>query len=425
MCLPANNDTLHIKLNFILVYMLILQINSSMDPLSGGPCQGIRTSSKALERLGIYQEVVCFDDLNATFLGIDPFPVHALGRGLSSWHYNIRLISWLRKNIHRFDIVITNGLWIYHTIAVYQIIRKLRKSNNLKISTQYSTPKWFVMPHGMLDPYFQRASNRKLKAIRNWFYWKLLEHKVISAANGLLFTSETELLLARENFRPYNPKREINIGYGIEAPPKYSLSMKEAFLDKCPIMAQDPYLLFLGRIHSKKGVDLLIKAYVYAVEQLYFTGKVTPKLVIAGPGIDTEYGKLILKIVHGLPSIGANIYFPGMLTGDSKWGAYYGCEAFILPSHQENFGIAVVEALGCSKPVLISNQVNIWREIEQEGGGLIAEDNLIGTQSLLQKWTAITPAKKRGMSEKAKLTFERHFSIELAARQFKEGIAMT
>ena len=64
------------------------------------------------------------------------------------------------------------------------------------------------------------------------------------------------------------------------------------------------------------------------------------------------------------------VYWPGMLRGNLKWGSFYSCEAFILPSHQENFGIAVAEALACGKPVLLSNKVNIAAEIERDGVGL-------------------------------------------------------
>ena len=79
-----------------------------------------------------------------------------------------------------------------------------------------------------------------------------------------------------------------------------------------------------------------------------------------------------------------------MLTGHAKWGAFYGAEAFILPSHQENFGIAVVEALACGKPVLISKQVNIWHEIIEGGGGLVEEDTTAGTLRLLESWQRLS-----------------------------------
>jgi glycosyltransferase involved in cell wall biosynthesis len=278
------------------------------------------------------------------------------------------------------------------------------------------------MPHGMLDPYFQRAPSRKFKAFRNWVYWKLLEHKTVSQADGILFTCETELLMARETFQPYKPQREINVGYGIEIPPVFTPSMQLAFKHTCPTLGDAPYLLFLSRINYKKGVDLLIKAYAKLLSE-YPTDSSIPKLVIAGPGVEAQYGQQMKYLIAKTPGIASSIFFAGMLTGDAKWGALYGCDAFILPSHQENFGIAVAEALACGKPVLISNQVNIWREIEAGGGGLIADDTLAGTEQLLKQWLRLTPTDQNEMGQNAKATFAQHFTVERAAQQFKEAIS--
>jgi glycosyltransferase involved in cell wall biosynthesis len=112
-----------------------------------------------------------------------------------------------------------------------------------------------------------------------------------------------------------------------------------------------------------------------------------------------------------------------MLTGDSKWGAFYGCEAFILPSHQENFGIAVVEALACGKPVLISNKINIYKEIEKEGAGFINEDNLNGTISNLNKWFNLTDEAKIKMSYKAYSVYENNFKIEISANKLIDSVS--
>lgn len=404
--------------------MRLLHIIGSMDPSSGGPCQGIRSSAPELEKLEVYREVVCFDHSDATYLGLDMFPVNALGKGEGLWQYNRNLVPWLRDNLHRFDVVISNGLWIYHTFAICQVLKEQLKSKKTNTVPKQPKIKWFLMPHGMLDPYFQRAPDRKLKALRNWIYWYLVENKVVRQADGLLFTCETELLLARETFKWYQPKREINVGYGTETPPTYTNTMQQAFLAKCPEVTDVPYILFLSRIHPKKGVDLLVKAYIALSENNPDSITPLPKLVIAGPGLETPFGQSILNLVQHSHTIGSSIFFPGMLSGDAKWGAFYGCQAFILPSHQENFGIAVAEALACSKPVLISDQVNIWREIETEGGGIIAENTLDGIQELLNRWQGLTTDKRTEMGEKARSTFEKYFEIKSAAIRFKEAISL-
>jgi glycosyltransferase involved in cell wall biosynthesis len=229
----------------------------------------------------------------------------------------------------------------------------------------------------------------------------------------------------------------VNVGFGIAEPPAYHQSLLEAFSEKCPQLGNSSYLLFLSRIHEKKGLDLLIEAYrnvLYEVKESKTALVLVdskgeefsdtpapqyefPKLVIAGPGLQTPYGQYIQKMVAENPDLRKSVYFPGMLTGDAKWGAFYGCEAFVLPSHQENFGIAVVEALACSRPVMISNQVNIWREIESMGGGFIADDTLGQTQQMLEKWQSISQAEKNDMGFRARNTFEKFFSIGPAVKK--------
>ena len=97
----------------------------------------------------------------------------ALGKGKGVWNYSSNLIPWLYKNIEKFDIIIINGLWQYYSYATWRVITDIKK----RYSNQ-KTPRFLVMPHGMLDPYFQRANNRKVKAIRNWLYWKAIEKEM-------------------------------------------------------------------------------------------------------------------------------------------------------------------------------------------------------------------------------------------------------
>ncbi|MDB4465984.1 glycosyltransferase, partial [Akkermansiaceae bacterium] len=272
--------------------MKILRVIGHMDPVFGGPCQGVRNSIPELEQLGHHNEVVCLDAPDAGFLGQDPFPIHALGPCRGSWGYAPTLIPWLIDNLPRFDAVIVHGLWLYQGYAVRKALVRLKA--HLKL------PCCYVMPHGMLDPYFQRDPSRRLKALRNWIYWKLIERKVVNGADGVLFTCEEELQLAREPFRLYRPKREVNIGYGVVAPPTYAAAMKTAFVEKCPDLRDKPYLLFLSRIHPKKGVNFLIRAYADLVQQLAASSVSTshfslpignfPSLVIAGP-LDSAFAR--------------------------------------------------------------------------------------------------------------------------------------
>ncbi|UST54257.1 glycosyltransferase [Comamonadaceae bacterium OTU4NAUVB1] len=401
--------------------MKILHVIPSMDPAQGGVAQAVRNMVPALAQIDVHNEVLSFDAADAGFLGRDGFPVHAIGPAKGGYGYCAALGPWLAANLQRFDVVIAHGLWQHHCAGTWRAVVKHRRAH----AASAGSPRFYVMPHGMLDPYFQKAPGRRLKALRNTVFWKFIEAKPVNGADGVLFTCAEELTLAREPFTPYRPRRELEVGLGIEAPPPRRPAMAPAFAERCPQVAGRPYLLFLSRLHEKKGTDLLIRAYVELQARWHRDGKgpALPALVVAGPGLDTEYGRSLQQLAApqpGGPGPAPDVHFPGMLSGDAKWGALYGCEAFVLPSHQENFGIAVVEAMACGRPVLISRQVNIWRECEP--GGIVADDTQAGTLELLTRWLALTPQQQAMLGDEAHAAYQRHFEVDQAARRLKEAL---
>jgi glycosyltransferase involved in cell wall biosynthesis len=387
--------------------MKLLHVIGSMNPEMGGPCQTIRNFAPRFVEQGNTLEVVCLDDSNSDYMGGDAFRIYALGHGRGRWNYHPALSPWLNENLGRFDVVVLNGLWQFQGYALWKAAKHRRM------------PPYYIFPHGMLDPWFQKMSVRPLKALRNWIFWKLFQHRVVHEAAGLLFTCQEEQRLARLPFRPYSPKQEMVVGLGLPEPPVYHAKMKAAFTEKCPGIQQKAYFLFLGRIHPKKGVNLLIKAYS---EICGSTSKSPfPNVVIAGPGVETSYGQSMLKLASKIcpPH---SIYWPGMLTGDAKWGALYNCDAFVLPSHQENFGVAVVETLACGRPVLISDQVNIWREIKECGAALVEGNSVAGTADLLLDWIRLSIKAQSNMALRAKPCFRLYFSTESATRKFLAAV---
>jgi glycosyltransferase involved in cell wall biosynthesis len=390
--------------------MKLLHVIGSMNPDTGGPCQGVRSLTAYSLSHGETVEVVCLDDPNSDYLSRESLPIHALGEGRGSWRYHSALRPWLEKHLPRFDAIILNGLWQYPGYAL------------ARATQQPGMPPYYVFPHGMLDPWFQLAPGRRLKAIRNWFYWKLMEQRVVRNAEALLFTCAEEMRLAHDTFQPYQPKREINVGYGIPQPPAYHAGMKEAFAAKCPGLNGKPYFLFISRIHPKKGVGLLIKAYSALCRSLGDARhSQCPKLVVAGPGLEAHYGQQ-MQALDAQTCPQDSVLWPGMLTGDAKWGAIYNCETFVLPSHQENFGIAVVEALACGRPVLISDKVNIWCEIKEVGAALVQENSIAGTTRLFFDWVNLSTEARADMAARTKPCFQSHFSIESTARRLMEAV---
>jgi glycosyltransferase involved in cell wall biosynthesis len=162
-------------------------------------------------------------------------------------------------------------------------------------------------------------------------------------------------------------------------------------------------------LHEKKGCDLLVRSFV----KVYKDDPDT-LLVLAGP----DQQGLVSNLTAEAHEAGMKdrLVYLGMLTGEDKWGALAAAEAFALPSHQENFGIAVAEALACGTPVLISDQVNIWREIHAAQGGLVERDDQDGTDRLLSKWRALSAGEKSAFRVRARACFESQFDVREAGR---------
>ncbi len=254
----------------------------------------------------------------------------------------------------------------------------------------------------MLDPWFKRTF--PLKHLKKWLYWPWADYRVLRDAAAVTFTSEEERLQARKSFWLYRCREKVS-PLGIETPVPPSPQAKEAFLSRYPALRDTRILLFLGRLHPKKGCDLLIDAF----------RKLKPpaaSLVLAGPD-QIAWEKVLRARVEQL-GIASRVVFPGMLQGEMKEGALASADAFVLPSHQENFGLAVVEALACGTPVLISNKVNIWREIVNDGAGFADEDDLAGVTRLLKLWFDMPAAERDTMRAKARACFERRFEINRA-----------
>ncbi len=143
-------------------------------------------------------------------------------------------------------------------------------------------------------------------------------------------------------------------------------------------------------------------------------------LVIAGP-TDGTYSDYIRKLASKF-GVSASIYWTGMIVGDEKWGAFQSAEAFLLPSHQENFGIAVAEALSSSCPVLISSSINIANEILADGAGLVQADTVPGVIVNFKNWFSMTSAHKERMRVSTRICFESRYHISLTTASIVRNI---
>jgi glycosyltransferase involved in cell wall biosynthesis len=367
--------------------MRLLHVISTVNPVDGGPIEGVFRQDGATRDIGV-REAVTLDHPDAPWIAASPIKVHALGaskaRGgfLGHYGYSPEMVPWLKAHVADYDAVIVNGLWNYATFAASRVL-------------PHAGVPYFVFTHGMMDPWFRRTY--PLKHLAKQGFWQVCEGPLMHGAVSALFTTEEERLLARGQFWGHSYREQV-VGYGTAAPPAPSQAQIEAFVARTPALDGRPYLLFLSRIHRKKGVDLLIEAFAR-------TAALQPDLQIVIAGPDQESGVAALQALADRLGIGDRLHWPGMLQGDAKWGAFHGCDAFILPSHQENFGIVVAEALACGKPVMITYKVNIWREVEAAGAGLVESDTVEGTVAALTRWAGLTPDARTVMGASASALF--------------------
>jgi len=384
--------------------MRILRSIHTLNPAVGGPIESVRQSSVALSRLGHEVEIVSLDAPDAPWLRDFPVTTHALGPGRGSYGYAPHFASWIRQRRQEFNAVLVHGIWQYSSFGVWRGLRGT------------STP-YFVFPHGMLDPWFKKTY--PLKHLKKLLYWPWGEYRVLRDAAAVLFTSEEERLLARKSFALYHC-RELVVNYGT-APPKADFAVaRSKFFEQFPALREKRILLFLGRLHEKKGPDLLIRAFAEVLRTQ--PGDARLHLVMAGPSFDPAYEEHLKSLAA---SAHTPVTFTGMLSGELKWGAFHAAEVFVLPSHQENFGIAVVEALACATPVLISNKVNIWREIVEDGAGLAEEDTVDGTRRLMDGWLRLSGSEQELMRARAQQCFAQRFHIDKATDSLLAALSST
>lgn len=373
----------------------ILHVIYSLSLKHGGPPEGLRQLAEGYRQEGIHLEVASLDGPDEAFLKEIPFITHALGPVNSVYGYSPRLLPWLRAHIEDYDALVINGIWQYHSLAAWRAAR--------------GRLPYALFIHGALDPWFKKRY--PLKHLKKLLYWRTLQYPVLRDALAVLFTTQTEKEQAMLSFR-LNRWNGVVVPYGTNPPTGDPVSQAEAFFSACPDLRNRRFLLFMARIHEKKGCDLLIDAFSRVAST-------TPDLhlVLAGP--DQVGWKAALEKQAQRLGVSDRVHWPGLLQKDAKWGAFRAAEAFILPSHQENFGIAVAEALACGKPVLISNKVNIWQDVVADGAGIVDEDTAEGTHRLLMKWLDLPDDKRLEMSQRAFACFTKRYSMRAAAKAIR------
>jgi glycosyltransferase involved in cell wall biosynthesis len=378
----------------------ILHVISSMNPNLGGIVECVRQIGRSLSARGDTIEVaICQDVPGAPWLASIPIRCHPLGPGVGKYAYSPRLRRWLKEYGKTYDAWVINGLWQFQGLGASRVA--------LDLGIPY-----FVYAHGMLDPWSRRA--HPFKYLKKLAYWLLAEGATLERAQGVIFTSQEESELA-QHFFPKAGWKSIVVGNGISLPSGVARRQPEIFKQIHNVDKEREVWLFLGRLDPKKGIELLLKAFS---SKLISTQNVI--LVIAGGG-ETSYVRNLQRKSRNL-GIEDRVRWLGPLYGEEKWEAFSSAALFILPSHQENFGIALVEAMAMGVPVCTTRSVNIHREIEAFNAGIICEDNEKSLVDAFQRWQRLSEGDRTRAGRDARHCFEVNFQIEGAANRLRQAI---
>ncbi|HDH31699.1 MAG TPA: glycosyltransferase [Candidatus Wolfebacteria bacterium] len=269
--------------------------------------------------------------------------------GPTGWQFSIFLTKVLKRTIPDFDLVYISAIWNYPTAATAYYCRKYKKP-------------YIIAPRGVFYPY---TFNKKVW--KKWPYYKLITKRDLERAAAIHYTTQDEFEKGH-SFLELKNKNVFIVPNGVDLSEFENLPPKENLLNRYPELNGKKVILFLSRLDWKKGLDVLAKAY-----GIIATKRKDAHLLIVGDGLEGFKNKV--KKWFQDEGVLDRITFTGMLTGKEKLEAFSASDIFTLPSHSESFGMAIVEAMACGLPVVISDTVGIFQEVEQSKAGLIVPGN--------------------------------------------------
>lgn len=243
------------------------------------------------------------------------------------------------------DVLHLHGLWRPSSSQVARLAREMDKPYVLTI-------------HGTLDDWAMRRS-----ALRKRIYYRLFEHRNLAGASLVHCTAEEEL---RQSRRWIPHDRVTTVPYAVDLSPYRQLPAPSLFRESHPELDDRPSVLFLSRLHPKKGAEILIEAIHLLKQQ-----GLACQLWLAGSG-EPAYVRRLRKLCRQLVP---DARFLGLVTGEEKLALYQCADVFALPTHQENFALVLPEALACGTPVVTTRGTDIWRELTQSGGVEVVDNS--------------------------------------------------
>ncbi len=380
--------------------MRVLQCIDSLNPAHGGTVESTIQMSRAMIQCGASVEILTLDAPGQHQTGDSSCSIHRLGPSYTYYRYSQRLQPWLRENLGRYDTVIVNGIWRYHSAGVWWAARR-------------ANVPYFLIVHSMLNPWFRRAFPGK--HIKKAAYWLAAERHTLQDARAVIYVSEEERRLAHGAFWPYRC-REAVLPYGTADPMAASQSTPELALREYPVLRGKRVILFLGRLQPQKACDIAVRAFSHVAHQ-------SPDLHLVMAGPDPAGWRVELEALAADLGISRKITWTGPVAGDMKWSLFKASELFLLPSHCESLCYALVEALACEVPAVITRRVNSYREIQNYNCALIGEDTLEDTVKSLRQWLEMPEETRAEMRANARRCFVSEFDSKVGARRLLDYFA--
>lgn len=330
--------------------MRILHLCTSIDPSTGGPANVLARLAPAQAALGHSVSIITADspppisDLAAS-LASSGVTLSSGGPASGPFAKGPHTDSLMRSAFDAgVDIVHIHGLWQHtpHHGARLARLPRLPRARGIP---------YVFRPCGMLDPWSLRQG-----ALKKKLFLALGGRRDLNRACALHYTTAAERDLAAPLHlapRPFVIPNGLDWAEFAHLPPRGAFRAQHT-------LGAAPLIVFFSRLHHKKGLDLLLPAFASLPHS-------EARLVLVGPGEESYIAHL--KSEAQRLKIAGRLIFTGMLTGPARFAPLVDADLFCLPSYQENFGVAVIEALACSAPALISDQVNIWSDVVSAGAG--------------------------------------------------------
>jgi len=335
--------------------MKILVTSFSIGPRTGGLRVGVLGLCQGLTNRGHQVSLYTTNSDENEFLNV-PLGVSALEEGVEVFYFPAQkvifgnvlsypMVRALKQNVPKFDLVLIHSMYQLTSTVAAHYCRK------------FQVP-YVLRPHGIMNPYLARRRRWLLK----WAYIQLFEKRNFNFAAAVQYSSRMEDEMARYFMSVKSPSLLIPEGVGLDNFAK--LPRRGSFRARYPKVAGKSLILYLGRIHQKKGLELLVEAFSRVA-----ASRDDAHLVLAGSG-DNDYVNRITKMLYDF-DVFDRTTITGQLDADEKLAVLRDADVFVLASYGENFGIAVVEAMACGLPVVISDNVGICREVEDAEAGIV------------------------------------------------------